>query len=239
MRLRDKTDVFKILNGYENLIKFCKVNEDLYKHGVLSNRSTCEQLFSDFEQWCRSYNYYRFLYENRVVFRAQKNVQVPVDRFNTLNETLSNKVADILLTIESLRSQALVLNATSLVRSAITMATLYLRNTSVHKLDISSVLTSVHFRDDLQKFVNSFRDLRSSGRRLRVVWRRFVPSYVGLWTNMLEEAALADFYAMIHSDVNEVQYTVDFTTETNANGIFIAGVFARGSIKYPTHGVNV
>ena len=165
------------------------------------------------------------------MFRAQKNVQETVDRFNTLNETLSSKVADIMLMIVSLRSQALMFNSTSLdtVRSAVTTATLYLMNTSVHKLDISSELTSVDFRDNLQKFVNLFRDLRSSGRRLFEDWRRFVLNYVGLWTNMLEETALADFYAMIHSDVNEVQYTVDFPIETNANSISISGVFARGS----------
>ena len=195
----------RFVTNVDTLLQF---NEDLYRHGVLPDPATCDNVMSDFEQWSRSYNYYRFLYEDRVVFGAQKNVQAVVDRFDRLNETFSSKVNDIKLMTESLRSQARVLNDTSLdtVRSAVTMAMQYLRDTGVRKLDIAAIVTSPAFREDLQKFVNFFRDLRGQGQRLLVEWHRFSAKYLAVWTNMLDEKALTDFYVMIHDDVNQLQH---------------------------------
>ena len=195
----------RFITNVDTLLQF---NEDLYRHGMLPDSATCDNVMSDFEQWSRSYNYYRFLYEDRIVLGAQKKVQSVVDRFDKLNETLASKVNDIRLMIESLRSQARVLNDTSLdtVRSAVTMAMQYLRDTGVRKLDIAAVVTSPAFREDLQKFVNFFRDLRGQGQRLLVEWHRFSDKYLAVWSNMLDEKALTDFYVMIHDDVNQLLY---------------------------------
>ena len=193
----------KFIVNVDMLLQF---NDDLYRHGVLPNLTTFHKVSSDFEQWSRSYNYYRFMYEHRVVFRAQTNVKKTVSRFIKLNETLRTRVSDVMLAIETLRSQAGVFSATSLgtVRAGVDMATAYLQNNSALKSDLSQKLTSPAFRDYLQRLVTFFKDLRASGLGMAVGYRRFASSYIALWTNMLEEKALDDFYAMIRSDVVDI-----------------------------------
>ena len=208
---RNESNYFRKLRSYTtkfivNVDMLLQYSDDLYMHGILPYLTTYHKVSSDFEKCSRSYNYYRFLYKHRVVFRAQGNVNKTVSRFTKLNETLRNSVSDVVLAIETLRSQAGVFSATSLdtVRSGVDMAAVYLRNNSALKLDLSHKLTSLAYRDDLQRLVTFFKDLRASGQGMAMMYRRFASNYIALWTNMLEERALGDFYAMVRNDVVEI-----------------------------------
>ena len=205
---RRETEYFNILIGHiKSLIKYIsqlqQFNKDLYQTGSLDDDQSFHDALSRTEYYSRMYNYYRFLYESRVVHNCPAVVQKRIDAFRLRESTYRAICKEIDTTTSDVRTLAASFRMSwARIRHVIhDLAGDFIENVTVTRLQLCEAVTSPQLVDDVQRFRTVYSDLRRVGQRLADLWRRYGAAHRALWASMLGERALDAFYLMMHHDV--------------------------------------
>ena len=192
------------LNDYvsvlEDLILLC---DNVYYQKTIDWTYTSKRL-AKFESRSRSINYYRFLYGTRIVHFTSNIAQELIETFLTLNDTMYGSIKELEFSVYNIEALLHQFNKSSWsqIVSAVLHANMYLKDKRLLKVDLALRLTSKEINEHLKTASTFFKDMRTRGQQFRDSWLKFQSTYSDIWSSMLGETMLFDYYVQINSDLN-------------------------------------
>lgn len=172
------------------------------KNGTI-DISKLRVLNEDFEAVVRSYNYYKYLLEERVIPAPVEYADEAIKRFEDLNNTMMDRYEDFQRKYNSL---VVFLNdvtsAWSRVQEVRFMADLYLNDTSRTKTELAERITSKQIRKDVDTINAFLSKVATESHELTESFEVFERSYAEMWNNILSEASLDGFYQAVNEHLN-------------------------------------
>jgi hypothetical protein len=154
-----------------------------------------------FESRARSYNYYKYILEQRLISAPVEFAEHAIEVFEDYNTTMGRRLDEFELKYVSLMNFLnQVTDSWSRVQEARNMADEYLLDLTMQKTDLAQVLTSKALRDDLDTIEEFLAQVATRSHDLLEGLQAFAISYNKMWENMLNEASLDKFYAKIAED---------------------------------------
>ncbi|CAH1802000.1 unnamed protein product [Owenia fusiformis] len=164
-----------------------------------------------FASGARSINYRLYMYEQDTVLVTSKALQKNMDNFSSSNTSLFKKFESLNQQLVSLTTSAMTLNTSALLtlQHIAILANQYterginktLLAKSALQEEVSAAMQAVHL---------FFLDLRSRERIIKDIWVQLKVDVMKIWSSMLSEKALVQFYQKIKDDVNIVRQNGSF-----------------------------
>ncbi len=194
------------------LIKPISVGEEV-------NETLIASAITRWESRARSYNYYKFIYTDRVMNAPGKYSDVLIETFNQLNETVWNEFDNldriVQKTISFLNK---VDDAWSMIVNLKNKSVNYLENKTATKTELAEAFTSKESDEALRTMALFFTEARSMSREMTEALGYLQYSYQDMWSSMLTEATLTNFYQMVYDDVM-------YSKQNNTFMLYIDGKF--------------
>ena len=157
-----------------------------------------------FSKQARSYNYYHFLYKERIVQGAQERMEKKIAEFQKLNGTYHSLLGDLERGIASVVQDLHTLRTGpwSRILSGLGMAKRYLQDKSLTKTSLAEDLTSEKMDATYLEVRHFFTEIHSRARSLKNIWVRMAYTVKALWSNIIEESTTKLFYGMMYNDTH-------------------------------------
>ncbi|KAK2144648.1 hypothetical protein LSH36_740g01072 [Paralvinella palmiformis] len=165
-----------------------------------------ESLWDDtdwlFRKSCIQYNYYVFLYKDRIINGPVDVIDEKIREFDLLNRNMLGAKEALLMTTRMLRDTILTTMNTSwcTIRTLQQDAMMYISDKQIRKTNVARTVISetvTHSVEDIKQF---FSTLRSSGLNIQDKIQRLQSEVEHTWINMLTEYTTAPFYRKVHDD---------------------------------------
>ena len=172
---------------------------------------------------CKAYNYRLFQLKERVIKSPVAAVDGKIEAFLRVNRSLSLSHDHLMLSIHNVESTILLMQTDygSAIKKLIADSWEYLSNATLKKTPVAEQITSRKMNELIQKLEVFFTEVRERLRGLSDSWQQLQLDVENIWSVMLNEHYLDEFYGMINEDY------LDFKANTSeANKAFYLRIFA-------------
>ena len=216
-----KTDV-GTLQGY---LKQLRKN----LHDVAAKRGTFDEewfqtLRIDYIDMMENFNYVHNLFKDAVVHHTKDLMEMRMNDFHRLTDSLEKEMADVRLTVENMLD--LVVETMHVtwrnVEQMIQDSENYIHDEELRKTDLANEMFSESLSFSLQQIEDFFTDLRARGRNFDHDWRKFTEAYIAVWVSMIDETTTRLVYEKMLDDFTEY-----FETNNETLGNILVGIFQQ------------
>ena len=169
----------------------------------VANMTQLDQVTSDFERAARSFNYYRFLFGERIARRPVELSEALMDTFIKLNYSLQSRRDEINVFLDQLTLS--LDDADTSWQDIVDLnseALLYLKDSNMTKTNLAERFNSPSTARAVGKTRSFLSKVKSRLRDIESMLTRLELAYVLLWRNMLNEHTLDYFYGNISQDID-------------------------------------
>ena len=165
-----------------------------------------------FRKACVNYNYYVFLYKERIVQGPVIVIQEKIREFDLLNRTLNAAKDSLLSTMTTLRLNILTLRKTSWLKIRIMLkdAMFYMNNKERKKAELAKEMKSKRAIEAMEDVRQFFPLIRTSGLTIQEKLNSFQDIVKNVWMNMLNEYTTRSFYEKVYEDFLAYQNDSNF-----------------------------
>lgn len=167
----------------------------------------------NFEYRARSYNYYKFQCDSRVVryplsYASDLRILFNDLRSNSLQlyTEVALAISDITILFDSVReSWTRVKNSSDMCRQYVDL--------DINKVELSEYFQTERYSSALQTVELFFNEARIRSTSILTSLTRMEDAYKKVWTNVLMETSLSKFYKAVYTDVNASIYDNEVLNE--------------------------
>jgi hypothetical protein len=197
---------------YRNIIwRMGHINDTIHTYLLMAETfiktgNINESLWDDtdwlFRKACVRYNYYVFLYKDRIVNGPLDVIKERIREFDLLNRRLLEAKESLLMTTVTIHEHIITMMSSSLstIRGLMQEAIIYISDMKEKKTNIARSVISPTVTKDLESIKQFFSTLRSSGLTLQDKITRLQSEVEHIWINMLTEYTTAPFHRKVHDD---------------------------------------
>ena len=194
------------LTGYiDSILGLKYVLKDLHRNSMF-NDTAYQDCKSNFIYHAKKTNYYRSLFEQRIVHRSKELIELKVEHFERIKNNFYSIINDIKSLLKplqvSLRERYENLQGDVVLLSQ--MAKTFLNSDSVQKDKLAAMANSEKTTHVISSLKRLFSDIRSRGREMVKWWDRLEENYANLWRNFLKESSVRKFYTKLKDDIVEM-----------------------------------
>ena len=159
------------------------------------------------EKAARSINYYRFMWEERIVGKPVELIDKIIENFEDKNRTFYDNYNQFLLDMNDVFSfVGQTERAWDFILKAKDKAINYLTDSSIHKTDLATEMTSKLMEENIRQLEIFMSEARARSHMIVDSLSQLRTAYKALWYVILSEESVHEFYAKVNEDVtNAIQ----------------------------------
>ena len=198
-----KTDV-DTLQDYLKQLR-TNLNDVAAKKGTF-DEEWFQTLRVDYIDMMENFNYVHNLFKDAVVHHTKDLMEMRMNDFHRLTDSLDKEMADVRLTVENMLD--LVVETTDVtwpqIEKMIQDSENYILDRESRKTDLANEMFSESLSFSLQQIEDFFTGLRARGRNFDHDWRKFTEAYIEVWVSMIDETTMKLVYEKMLEDFTEV-----------------------------------